>query len=52
MDLEVATFIDTLDPEININGVKDILAGDGVHPNSAGKEFLKNVIEGYWEGNK
>ena len=52
MDLEVATFIDTLDPEININGVKDILAGDGVHPNSAGKEFLKNVIEGYWEGKK
>ena len=52
MGLEVATFMGALDPEINVNGIRDILADDGVHPNPEGKNFLKRVMEGYWEGKK
>ena len=49
MGLEVATFMEALDPKIKVDGVKGLLASDGIHPNPEGKRFLERVVESYWE---
>ena len=49
MGLEVAPFMEALDPRVKDDGVGGLLAKDGIHPNPEGKKFLERVIETYWE---
>ena len=49
MDLEISTFMETLDPSANPGGIKKMLGTDSIHLNEYGKETLVNIILGHFD---